>query len=78
MKLIPRETKHDRAYVMRVWRAKRDLSKGEAAKIFGVNPSHWSLMEADKRNASPELAVKLGAAMGQPIELFLFRGVRVQ
>ena len=68
---LPRETKHDRAYVMRVWRAKRDLSNADAAKVFGINPSHWSLLEANKRNAAPGLAAKLAAAMDQPIELFL-------
>ena len=56
---------------MRVWRAKRDLTRGEAAEAFGVDASHWSLLEDGERHASPKLAKRLAKAMNQPIEVFL-------
>ena len=68
---FPKVTKRDRGYYLRVWRAERDLTIAEAAATFRVNPSHWSLVEAGKRNASPRLAAHLAAITGQPIEMFL-------
>ena len=56
---------------MRVWRAERDLSMAAAAAMFQIDASHWSLLEAGKRNAGPQLASALAQAIGQPIQLFL-------
>lgn len=68
---IPKPKRRNRAYYLRVWRAERDLTTAEAAAVFGLHPSHWSLMERGKRNASPKVAAHLAAATGQPIEMFL-------
>lgn len=68
---LPKRTKKDRGYYLRVWRAERDLTIAQAAKVFRMDPSHWSLIEAGGRNASPKLAAKLAAAVGQPIQMFL-------
>ncbi len=68
---LPKVKKHDRGYYLRVWRAERDLSIGQAAEVFGVSPSFWSLLEDGRRNASPKVAAELANATGQPIEIFL-------
>ena len=68
---VPKITKRDKGFYLRVWRAERDLTRAQAARVFGINPSHWSLMEDGRRNASPKLAAKLAAATKQPLELFL-------
>jgi transcriptional regulator with XRE-family HTH domain len=62
VKKQPKVTKKDLGYYMRVWRAERDLSQSDAARFFGMGPSHWSLMEDGKRKASPDLAIQLEAA----------------
>ena len=62
-------------YHLRVWRAERNLTIREAAKLFRVTASHLSLVEAGKRLASPTLAYRMAQATKAPIETFL--GVRV-
>ena len=69
-KRLPRVIK-DRSYYMRVLRAEHGWDQAQAAKFFGLNQSHWSLMEKGRRNASPDVAVKLAQATSAPIELFL-------
>lgn len=71
MPRIPKPKRRNRAYYLRVWRAERDLTVAQAAALFNLHPSHWSLMESGKRNASPKVAAHLAAATGQPIEMFL-------
>ena len=68
---LPKITKRDRGYWLRVWRAERDLTRSQAAQLFAIKQSHWSLIERGLRNAGPALAAKLAEATGQPIELFL-------
>jgi len=72
--LLRKPTK-DRGYYLRVLRAEQNWQQAEAAAYFGISPTHWSLLEAGKRNASPELAVKFAFVTGVPVELFL--GVEV-
>ena len=67
--------KRDRSFHLRIFRATYNLSKYEAAKLLGIGPSHWSLLERGRRNASPSLAAKLAAMTGEPLELFL--GIKV-
>jgi transcriptional regulator with XRE-family HTH domain len=67
---LPRIQK-DRRYFLRVFRAQYDLTQGEAAKLFGLSPSHWSLLEAGERKPSPHVAKKLAAATGASLELLL-------
>ena len=71
----PRITKYGPGRILRVWRAERDLTIADAAQLFRLSASQWSLIEAGKRNASPELAVKLAAATSAQIEYFL--GIKV-
>ena len=65
------KVKKDRGYYMRIFRATYGLNRAEAAALFGLNPSFWSLMEAGKRNASPVTAAQLAKTIGAPLELFL-------
>ncbi len=68
---LPKPRKRDRGFYLRIWRAERDLTIAKAASLFGINPSHWTLIEHGKRNASPLLAQQLADATGQPIQMFL-------
>lgn len=68
---LPKVTKRDRGYYLRVWRAERNLTADAAAKVFGIDSSHWSLIESGRRNASPKIAAQLADAVGQPIQMFL-------
>lgn len=68
---FPKVTRRDSKYYLRVWRAERDLSMDDAAKVFRIGPAHWSLLESGKRHASPKLAKRLAQATSQPIETFL-------
>lgn len=68
---LPRVTKKDAGYYLRVWRAERNLSMYEAAPVFGIKSSMWSLLEDGLRFASPRLARKLAKATGGPLEVFL-------
>lgn len=72
MKKLPRVTKRNAGYHLRVLRAHRNISQSEAARLFAVSHSHWSLLEDGKRNAGAPLAEALAAATGAPIEVFLF------
>ena len=71
---LPR-VKKDRAYYLRVFRAKHDLTVAQAAALIGLKGSAWSLIESGKRNASPQVAAKLAALVPLPIEQFL--GIKV-
>lgn len=68
---LPKVTKKDAGYYLRIWRAERDLTQHQAARFFDVTPSHWSLLEDGKRAASPLLAQVLAKATGARIEVFL-------
>lgn len=68
---LPRVTKKDAGFYLRVWRAERALTKDASARFFGIGPSQLSLIESGRRNASPEVAAKMADATGAPIELFL-------
>ena len=61
----------DVGYFLRVFRAERGLSQWWAAQYFGINPSHWSLLEHQQRVPSPALAKRLSIATGAPFELLL-------
>ena len=65
------KVKKDRGYYLRVWRAERDLSVADAAKHFGIGAAHWSLLENNRRNASPSVGAELAKATGTSIELFI-------
>lgn len=65
------KVKKDIGYVLRIYRAERNLSQFSAAKKFDVSPAHWSMLEDGKRRASPGLAKDLADATGAPLELFL-------
>jgi len=67
---LPR-VKKDKGYHLRMFRAAHDLTQAQAAQLFGVSASHWSLMEDGKRTASPEIAAEMAKAMAVPIEIFL-------
>lgn len=70
MKKLPRVTKKNAGYYLRVWRAERDLSIRNAASSFGITPSHLSLIESGLRGASPDVAIAMAAATGAPIDTF--------
>ncbi len=72
MKLRP--VKKDAGYFLRVWRAEHDLTQGDAAEYFGVNPTFISLIEAGRRFPAPPLAKAFSDATGAPIEAFLNMG----
>lgn len=67
---LPR-VKKDGRYFLRVFRAEHDLTQTAAAKLFGISPSHWSLMEEGKRLPSPQVAARLAEVTAAPIEVFL-------
>jgi len=72
VKSLPKPTKKDAGYYLRVWRAERNLAVFQAAKCFGIGSSQWSLLEAGKRNASPTVAEQLAEATSAPLDIFLF------
>lgn len=68
---IKTRIRKDGGYYLRILRAEQDWKQTDAADYFGVTPSHWSLLEDGKRNASPQLAAELSRLTGAPIEVFL-------
>lgn len=61
----------DRAYYLKQWRLNYGLSTSEAADHFGISPSHWSMLESQRRSPSPELAARLAQEVGQPLSVIL-------
>lgn len=68
---LPKVTKKDAGFYLRIWRAERDLTIKKAASLFSVTPSFFSLLEAGQRFAAPSLAKELSDATGAPLEVFL-------
>lgn len=60
---------------LRVARAERDLSQGEAARIVGVSRQTISSIETGLYSPSTVLALRLAGILGEPVErLFWLEG----
>jgi transcriptional regulator with XRE-family HTH domain len=61
----------DEAHPLRKWRDAKSKTLADLAGLLGVEPSHLSMVENDKRGVSYELAQKLAAITeGEiPVEL---------
>lgn len=56
---------------MRRFRAERDLSQAQAAKIAGMSTAHWSRVEADQRTLNAKHAKAIAKMTGASFEMLL-------
>ena len=63
--------RYDQGYYLRIFRARYDLSQAEAAQMFKMSASHWSLIEDGKRTCTAKRAEQFAEVTNAPIELFL-------
>ncbi len=67
---LPR-VRYDQGYYLRMFRARYNLTQADAARLFEMSPSHWSLLEDGKRTFSPQQAEKMAKVTGADIRLFI-------